>query len=63
MDIERKVGELDFAVRNMREQITALKSHVKILDDKVWALVERLMEARQENKRLRDLLGDEDDQY
>jgi len=36
---------------------------VKILDDKVWALVERLMEARQENKRLRDLLGDEDDQY
>ena len=54
--MEKKLQELDFAMRNMKQQIASMKEHIKILDDKVWKLVERLAEERRENQRLREEL-------
>lgn len=54
--MEKKLQELDFAMRNMKQQIASMKEHIKILDDKVWKLVERLEQERRENQLLREEL-------
>ena len=33
--MEKKIQELDFAVRNMKQQMASMREHLKILDDKV----------------------------
>lgn len=60
MDLEelyrRKVRDMEFAVRNMKQQMASMQEKVKILDDKVWKLVERLEQERRENQLLREEL-------
>lgn len=60
MDLEelyrKKVREMEFTVRNMRQQMASMQEKVKILDDKVWKLVERLEQERRENQLLREEL-------